>query len=172
MWLDNSPEGGCRRLRFLLQSACGMIFSMVLNFLHVEDTGMIRFVTQATRHWRTRAGWIRQLRQETFSEQSNGTNENWRCPYFVLQGFADGRHCAVCRPLDRIKKMLDDFAAGVRFQELWVSLAERPPSRPHSPRTRRPVKNTTGGKPRVLPKDRSAHEDGRATIWRQQARRN
>ena len=69
-------------------------------------------------------GQIERLRQGTLSEQYYGTGANRRGPYYVLQGYAEGRHWSQRVPPEHVEQVRADLAAGVRFQELCRSFAE------------------------------------------------
>ena len=67
---------------------------------------------------------IERLRQGTLSEQYYGTGAHRRGPYYVLQGYAAGRHWSQRVPREHVEQVRADLAAGVRFQELCRSFAE------------------------------------------------
>lgn len=69
-------------------------------------------------------GQIERLRQGTLSEQYYGTGANRRGPYYVLQGYAEGRHWSQRIPREQVEQVRADLAAGVRFQELCRSFAK------------------------------------------------
>ena len=69
-------------------------------------------------------GGIERLQQGTLSEQYYGTGANRRGPYYVLQGYAAGRHWSRRVPRDRVEQVRADLAAGVRFQDLCRAFAE------------------------------------------------
>ncbi len=66
---------------------------------------------------------IERLRQGTLSEQYYGTGANRRGPYYVLQGYAEGRHWSRRVQREYVEQVRADLAAGVRFQELCRSFA-------------------------------------------------
>jgi len=81
--------------------------------------------TQATRNGiLEEMGGIERLRQGTLSEQYYGTGANRRGPYYLLQGYADGRHWSRRVPRDCVEQVRADLEAGVRFQDLCRSFAE------------------------------------------------
>jgi hypothetical protein len=69
-------------------------------------------------------GQIERLRQGTLSEQYYGTGANRRGPYYILQGYAKGRHWSRRVPREHVEQVRADLAAGVRFQELCRAFAE------------------------------------------------
>lgn len=66
---------------------------------------------------------IERLRQGTVSEQFYGTGEKRQGPYYVLQGYEDGKHWSLRVPRDRIEQVREDLSAGVRFNELCQEFA-------------------------------------------------
>ena len=69
-------------------------------------------------------GRIERMRQGTLSEQYYGTGDNRRGPYYVLQGYAEGRHWSQRVPREQVEQVRADLVAGVRFQDLCRSFAE------------------------------------------------
>lgn len=71
---------------------------------------------------------IQRLRQGTISEQFYGAGENKQGPYYVLQGYSEGKHWSKRVPRDQIEQLRDDLGAGARFKELcghFVELTEQ-----------------------------------------------
>jgi hypothetical protein len=68
---------------------------------------------------------IERLRQGTISEQFyRGAGENKQGPYYVLQGYADGKHWSKRVPRDQVEQVREDLGAGARFKELCGEFAE------------------------------------------------
>ena len=67
---------------------------------------------------------LERLRQGTISEQYYGSGENRQGPYYVLQGYADGKHWSKRIPRDRVEQVQADLKAGVHFKELCREFAE------------------------------------------------
>ena len=67
---------------------------------------------------------IDRLRQGTISEQYYGTGENRQGPYYVLQGYADGKHWSKRIPRDQVEQVKADLEAGVRFKDLCQQFAD------------------------------------------------
>lgn len=96
---------------------------------------------------------IERLRQGTLSEQYYGTGDNRRGPYYVLQGYAQGRHWSQRVPREHVEQVRADLAAGVRFQELCRAFAETTEQStlaeeaPGSKKNARRRKGTASGRP-------------------------
>lgn len=67
---------------------------------------------------------IDRLRQGTISEQFYGTGEKKQGPYYVLQGYVEGKHWSKRVPIDQIDQVRADISAGVRFKELCQDFAD------------------------------------------------
>jgi hypothetical protein len=67
---------------------------------------------------------IERLRQGTISEQYYGTGDNRQGPYYVLQGYADGKHWSKRIPRDRVEQVKADLEAGAHFKELCQQFAD------------------------------------------------
>ncbi len=67
---------------------------------------------------------IERLRQGTVSEQFYGMGENRQGPYYVLQGYTDGKHWSKRVPRDQIEQVREDLGAGTRFKDLCGEFAE------------------------------------------------
>ena len=67
---------------------------------------------------------IQRLRQGTISEQYYGSGENRRGPYYVLQGYSDGKHWSKRVSADQIAQMRADIEAGAHFKDLCKAFAE------------------------------------------------
>ncbi|NCC62050.1 MAG: hypothetical protein EOM12_14175 [Verrucomicrobiae bacterium] len=67
---------------------------------------------------------IERLRQGIISEQYYGTGDNRRGPYYVLQGYADGKHWSKRIPRDQIEQVKADLQAGAHFKELCQQFAD------------------------------------------------
>jgi len=67
---------------------------------------------------------IERLRQGIISEQYYGSGENRQGPYYVLQGYADGKHWSRRIPRDQVEQVQADLEAGVHFKELCREFAE------------------------------------------------
>jgi hypothetical protein len=67
---------------------------------------------------------IDRLRQGTLSEQYYGTGENRQGPYYVLQGYADGKHWSKRIPRDQVEQVKADLEAGARFKDLCQQFAD------------------------------------------------
>ncbi len=67
---------------------------------------------------------IDRLRQGTISEQYYGTDEKRQGPYYVLQGYTDGRHWSKRVPKEQIEQVRADIASGGHFRELCQDFAE------------------------------------------------
>ena len=98
-------------------------------------------------------GQIERLRQGTLSEQYYGTGADRRGPYYVLQGYAEGRHWSRRVPRDHVEQVRADLAAGVRFQELCRAFAAATEQAtlageaPASKKNARRRKGTASGRP-------------------------
>jgi len=66
---------------------------------------------------------IDRLRQGTVSEQYYGTGESRQGPYYVLQGYADGKHWSKRIPRDQVEQVKADLEAGARFKDLCQQFA-------------------------------------------------
>jgi len=67
---------------------------------------------------------IDRLRQGTVSEQYYGTGENRQGPYYVLQGYADGKRWSKRIPRDQVEQVKADLEAGARFKDLCQQFAD------------------------------------------------
>ena len=67
---------------------------------------------------------IDRLRQGTISEQFYGTGEKKQGPYYVQQGYAEGKHWSQRVPKAQVDQVRADINAGVRFKELCQEFAE------------------------------------------------
>ena len=67
---------------------------------------------------------IVRLRQGTISEQYYGTGESRQGPYYVLQGYADGKHWSRRIPKNEVEQVKADLEAGVHFKDLCLEFAE------------------------------------------------
>jgi hypothetical protein len=67
---------------------------------------------------------IERLRQGTISEQYYGTGENRQGPYYVLQGYADGKHWSKRIPRHQVEQVKADLEAGAHFKELCQQFAD------------------------------------------------
>lgn len=67
---------------------------------------------------------IERLRQGMISEQFYGTGKKKQGPYYVLQGYTDGKHWSKRVHKSRIDQASQDVAAGDRFKELCRAFAE------------------------------------------------
>lgn len=67
---------------------------------------------------------LERLRQGTISEQYYGSGENRQGPYYVLQGYSDGKHWSQRIPRDQIEQVRADLEAGAHFKELCQAFAE------------------------------------------------
>lgn len=67
---------------------------------------------------------IERLRQGTISEQYYGTGDSRQGPYFVLQGYADGKHWSKRIPRDKVEQVKADLEAGAHFKGLCRQFAE------------------------------------------------
>ena len=71
---------------------------------------------------------IDRMRQGTISEQYYGTGENKQGPYYVLQGYDNGKHWSKRIPKDQIDQVRADIKAGECFKVLcqdYVDLTEQ-----------------------------------------------
>ena len=66
---------------------------------------------------------IDRLRQGTLSEQYYGIGDNRQGPYYVLQGYDDGRHWSKRIPRDQVDKVKEDIGAGVQLNKLCRDFA-------------------------------------------------
>ena len=67
---------------------------------------------------------IRRLRQGTISELFYGTGHDKQGPYYLLQGYAGGKHWSKRVPRDQVQQLREDLRAGARFKELCAQFAE------------------------------------------------
>ncbi len=67
---------------------------------------------------------IERLRQGTISEQFYGAGEKKQGPYYVLQGYNDGKHWSKRVHRNQIDQMRQDVDAGGRYKELCQVFAE------------------------------------------------
>lgn len=67
---------------------------------------------------------VERLRQGTISEQFYGTGEKKQGPYYVQQGYTEGRHWSKRVHKNQIDQVRSDINAGVRFNELCREFAE------------------------------------------------
>ena len=67
---------------------------------------------------------IERLRQGIISEQYYGTGENRQGPYYVLQGYADGKHWSKRIPRDQVEQVKADLQAGMHFKDLCQQFAD------------------------------------------------
>jgi hypothetical protein len=67
---------------------------------------------------------LERLRQGTISEQYYGSGENKQGPYYVLQGYTDGKHWSKRIPRDQIEQVQADLEAGLHLKELCREFAE------------------------------------------------
>lgn len=67
---------------------------------------------------------IERLRQGTISEQYYGTGESRQGPYYVLQGYADGKHWSKRIKKDQVEQVRADLEAGIHFKNLCQKFAE------------------------------------------------
>ncbi len=67
---------------------------------------------------------IERLRQGTISEQFYGAGEKKQGPYYVLQGYDNGKHWSKRVRRDQIDQVRQDIGEGARFKELCHDFAE------------------------------------------------
>jgi hypothetical protein len=67
---------------------------------------------------------IERLRQGTISEQYYGSGESRQGPYYVLQGYAEGKHWSRRIPRGQVEQVRADLEAGADFQALCRKFAE------------------------------------------------
>lgn len=67
---------------------------------------------------------IERLRQGTISEQYYGSGETRQGPYYVLQGYVDGKHWSKRIRRDQLEQVRADLEAGVHFSELCRQYAQ------------------------------------------------
>lgn len=67
---------------------------------------------------------IERLRQGTISEQYYGSGESRHGPYYVLQGYAEGKHWSRRIPREQVEQVRADLEAGADFQHLCRKFAE------------------------------------------------
>jgi len=67
---------------------------------------------------------IERLRQGTISEQYYGSGESRQGPYYVLQGYAEGKHWSRRIPREQVEQVRADLGAGADFQDLCRKFAE------------------------------------------------
>ncbi len=69
-------------------------------------------------------GQIERLRRGTLSEQYYGDGERRQGPYYVLQGYSEGKHWSKRIPSEQIEQVQADIEAGANFQDLCRKFAE------------------------------------------------
>ena len=67
---------------------------------------------------------IDRMRQGTLSEQFYGTGEKRQGPYYVLQGYDDGKHWSKRVPKDQVDQVRADLSEGGRLKELCQKFAD------------------------------------------------
>ena len=67
---------------------------------------------------------IERLRQGVISEQFYGKGENRQGPYYILQGYTEGKHWSKRIPRDQIERVRADLAAGAQLKELCREFAD------------------------------------------------
>lgn len=67
---------------------------------------------------------IERLRQGTISEQYYGSGDSRQGPYYVLQGYAEGKHWSKRIPRGQVEQVRADLEAGADFQDLCRKFAE------------------------------------------------
>lgn len=67
---------------------------------------------------------IQRLRQGTISEQFYGKGENRQGPYYVLQGYTEGKHWSKRIPRDQLEQVQADLQAAGHFRELCKGFAD------------------------------------------------
>lgn len=67
---------------------------------------------------------IDRLRQGSISEQYYGSGADRQGPYYVLQGYADGKHWSKRIPRDQVEQVKADLEAGVHFRDLCQRFAD------------------------------------------------
>lgn len=67
---------------------------------------------------------IERLRQGSISEQYYGSGETRQGPYYVLQGYVDGKHWSKRIRRDQLEQVRADLDAGVHFNELCRQYAQ------------------------------------------------
>ena len=67
---------------------------------------------------------IERMRQGTISEQYYGTGDNKQGPYYVLQGYDNGKHWSKRIPKDQIDQVRADIQAGECFKDLCQDYAD------------------------------------------------
>ena len=67
---------------------------------------------------------IERLRQGSISEQFYGAGENKQGPYYILQGYEEGKHWSKRISRDQIAQVRQDLGAGARFKDLCQDFAE------------------------------------------------
>jgi hypothetical protein len=67
---------------------------------------------------------IERLRQGTISEQYYGTGESRQGPYYVLQGYVDGKHLSKRIRRDQVEQVKADLEAGAHFEDLCRQFAK------------------------------------------------
>lgn len=67
---------------------------------------------------------IERLRQGTISEQYYGSGESRQGPYYVLQGYAEGKHWSRRIPKGQVEQVRADLKAGADFQDLCRKFAD------------------------------------------------
>jgi len=94
---------------------------------------------------------IERLRQGTISEQFYGTGENKQGPYYVLQGYSEGKHWSTRIARDQSEQVREDLGAGAHFKELcreFVEVTEQATIRADQPASKKKAskrsRNATG----------------------------
>jgi len=67
---------------------------------------------------------IERLRQGSISEQYYGTGDARQGPYYVLQGYVDGKHWSKRIGRDQLEQVRADLEAGVHFNALCRQYAQ------------------------------------------------
>ena len=67
---------------------------------------------------------IKRLRQGSISEQYYGTGQKRQGPYYVLQGYVDGKHWSKRIPVDQVEQVRADLKAGAHFEALCREFGE------------------------------------------------
>lgn len=67
---------------------------------------------------------IDRLRQGTISEQFYGSGEKRQGPYYLLQGYREGKHWSRRIPTEQIEQVRADVDAAAHFKELCEQFAE------------------------------------------------
>ena len=67
---------------------------------------------------------IERLRQGTVSEQYYGSGTKRQGPYYVLQGYSDGKHWSMRIPKGQVEQLRADLEAGAHFKDLCRKFAD------------------------------------------------